>query len=81
MYIYIINFIKVKSSNIAVNFRMIDVETYVVSYQKTTIKTNVVIDIKFNVSLSTFGNKKRLTTTNKNTPSSNLKRQNTEKRK
>jgi hypothetical protein len=63
MYIYIINFIKVKSSNIAVNFRMIDVETYVVSYQKTTIKTNVVIDIKFNVSLSTFGNKKRLTTT------------------
>ena len=81
MYIYIINFIKVKSSNIAVNFRMIDVETYVVSYQKTTIKTNVVIDIKFNVSLSTFGNKKRLTTTKQTTRSSNLKRQITEKRK
>ena len=36
---------------------MIDVETDVVNYQKTTRKTNVVIDIKFNVSLSTFGNK------------------------
>jgi hypothetical protein len=60
---------------------MIDVETDVVNYQKTTRKTNVVIDIKFNVSISTFGNKKRLTTTKQTTRSSNLKRQNTEKRK
>ena len=60
---------------------MIDVETDVVNYQKTTRKTNVVINIKFNVSLSTFGNKKGLTTTKQTTPPSNLKRQNTEKRK